>query len=140
MWAPTAQRRVSWWSHARWSLASTLGIPSPRTSARNWHVEINFFSNQDAVTVWLDTNGSSEVAQFARVNAAGSIANGIYRASDDNKDSTPDLLDVEVATHRLKDVFSVELRWPLSVLPYPLHGNLPWQFKHRTSAAQQMPK
>ena len=84
------------------------------------------FPDQDAITVWLDTGGRSEVAQFVRVNAAGSIADGIYQASDDDEDATPDFHDVEVATQRLKDGYSVELRWPLSVLRYPLKGKLPW--------------
>jgi hypothetical protein len=84
------------------------------------------FPDQDAVTIWLDTHGRSEIAQFVRINAAGSIADGIYRASDDDDDSTPDFLDIEVATHRLQDGYSVELRWPLSVLRYPLNGRLPW--------------
>ena len=84
------------------------------------------YPDQDAVTVWLDPNGRSEVAQFVRVNAAGSVSDGVYRASDGDEDSTPDYLDVEVATHRLSDGFSVEIRWPLSVLRYPLNGKLPW--------------
>lgn len=83
------------------------------------------FPDQDAVTVWLDASGRSEVAQFVRVNAAGSIADGIYRASDGEEDSTPDYLDVEVATRRLPDGYSVEMRWPLSVMRYPLNGKLP---------------
>lgn len=84
------------------------------------------FPDQDAITVWLDTNGRSEIAQFVRVNAAGSVADGIYRAANGDDDSTPDFLDVEVAAHRLSDGYSVELRWPLSVLRYPLNGKLPW--------------
>ena len=84
------------------------------------------FPDQDAVTVWLDTNGRSEVAQFVRVNAAGSISDGIYSASEDEEDATPDYLDVEVATQRLPDGYSVEIRWPLSVMRYPLNGKLPW--------------
>lgn len=84
------------------------------------------YPDQDAVTVWLDPNGRSEVAQFVRVNPAGSMTDGIYRASDGDEDATPDYLDVEVATHRLADGYSVEIRWPLSVLRYPLDGKLPW--------------
>jgi hypothetical protein len=84
------------------------------------------FPDQDAVTIWLDTHGRSEIAQFVRINAAGSISDGIYRAADDDEDSTPDFPDIEAATHRLADGYSVELRWPLSGLRYPLNGNLPW--------------
>ena len=84
------------------------------------------FPDQDAVTVWLDPTGRAEIAQYVRVNAAGSISDGIYRASDGNEDSTPDYFDVEVAAHRLRDGYSVEIRWPLSVLRSPLDGKLPW--------------
>ena len=33
---------------------------------------------------------------------------------------------MEVATQRLPDGYSVEMRWPLSVMRYPLNGKLPW--------------
>ncbi|QTN29929.1 hypothetical protein HZ993_09030 [Rhodoferax sp. AJA081-3] len=82
--------------------------------------------DQDAVTVWLDPTGRAEVAQFVRVNAAGSMSDGVYRASDDEEDESADYHDVEVASHRLADGYSVEIRWPLSVLRYPLNGKLPW--------------
>ena len=84
------------------------------------------YPDQDAVTVWLDANGRSEVAQFVRVNAAGSVTDGVYTAATGGEDATPDYLDLEVATHRLRDGYSVEIRWPLSVLRYPLNGKLPW--------------
>ena len=84
------------------------------------------YPDQDAVTIWLDANGRSEIAQFVRVNAAGSVADGIYSATNDDEDATPDFLDVDVATHPLPDGYSVEVRWPLSVLRYPLDGKLPW--------------
>ena len=83
-------------------------------------------SDQDEVTIWLDPTGRSETAQFLRVNAAGTVTDGIYTASSDEGDAAPDYFDIEVATHRLEDGYSVEVRWPLSELRYPLNGSLPW--------------
>lgn len=100
--------------------------PSPRDLRAPLARRDQIFPDQDAVTVWLDPNGRSEVAQFVRVNPSGALSDGLYRASDGDEDATPDYLDVEVATHRLPDGYSVEIRWPLSVLRYPLDGKLPW--------------
>ncbi len=82
--------------------------------------------DQDNVTVWLDPSGRGQVAQFVRVNASGSMGDGIYTAHDGEEDSAPDFQEVEVAAARLPDGYSVEIRWPLSVLRYPLSGQLPW--------------
>ena len=100
--------------------------PSPQDIRAPLARRDQIFPDQDAVTVWIDPNGRSEIAQFVRVNAAGSISDGIYRAIDGDEDATPDYFDVEVAAHRLRDGYSVEIRWPLSVLRYPLDGKLPW--------------
>lgn len=100
--------------------------PTPRNIRAPLARRDRIYPDQDAITVWLDPSGRSEIAQFVRVNPAGSMADGIYRASDGEEDATPDYLDVEVATHRLADGYSVEIRWPLSVLRYPLDGKLPW--------------
>lgn len=100
--------------------------PAPRAIRAPLARRDKIFPDQDAVTVWLDPSGRSETAQFVRVNPAGSVADGVYRASDGEEDASPDYLDIEVASHRLSDGYSVEIRWPLSVLRYPLDGKLPW--------------
>lgn len=84
------------------------------------------FPDQDSVTVWIDPAGRGQVAQFVRVNASGSTSDGLYSAADDAEDTAPDFLDVEVAAHRLPDGYSVEIRWPLANLRYPLDGEQPW--------------
>lgn len=81
---------------------------------------------QDSVTLWIDAAGRGQHAQFVRVNAAGSLSDGLYSAADDQEDASPDFLDVEVAAQRLPDGYSVEIRWPLSNLRYPLDGDRPW--------------
>jgi hypothetical protein len=45
---------------------------------------------QDFVVVCLDPIGSRRSAQFFRINAAGSLADGLYTASDDSEDFSPD--------------------------------------------------
>jgi hypothetical protein len=82
--------------------------------------------DQDSVTVWIDPAGRGQVAQFVRVNASGSVADGLYTAADDAEDAAPDFLDVEVAAQQLPDGYSVEIRWPLANLRYPLDGEMPW--------------
>lgn len=83
--------------------------------------------DQDSLTVWIDPNGRQQVAQFVRVNAAGSIRDGLYSAAVDDEDDAPDFLDVEAAAQRLPDGYSVEIRWPLASLRYPLKASLPWR-------------
>lgn len=82
--------------------------------------------DQDSFTVWVDASGRGEVAQFLRVNAAGSLSDGIYTAAIDEEDRAPDFLDVEVAAQRLPDGYSIEVRWPLANLRFPLDGERPW--------------
>jgi len=84
--------------------------------------------DQDSVTLWIDGAGRGQVAQFVRVNAAGSVSDGLYSAAVDEEDDAPDFLDVEVASQRLVDGYSVEIRWPLANLRYPLGSSAPWGF------------
>jgi hypothetical protein len=66
--------------------------------------------DQDSVTVWIDAAGRGQNAQFLRVNAAGSVTDGLYSAAHDEEDSAPDFLDAEVAAQQLPDGYSAELR------------------------------
>ena len=81
---------------------------------------------QDFVLVILDPVGTRRSAQFVRVNAAGVVADGMYIADTDAEDFAPDF-EVEAATHRLPDGYSVELRMPLLSLRYPYEGGAPWR-------------
>lgn len=82
--------------------------------------------DQDFVSVILDPVGQRRSAQFARVNAAGVIGDGLFTAEDDVEDFAPDFA-VEAAAQRLPDGYSVELRWPFAALRYPFSGGLPWR-------------
>jgi hypothetical protein len=74
--------------------------------------------DQDFIAVIVDAVGDRRAAQFVRVNAAGVIADGMYIAAGDSEDFAPDF-DVEAATARLEDGYSVEVRLPFIALRYP---------------------
>ncbi|WUR15327.1 hypothetical protein E7V67_009550 [[Empedobacter] haloabium] len=82
--------------------------------------------DQDYVGVWIDPAGHGRSAQFVRVNVAGVVGDGIYKADEDEEDAGPDF-PVETAVRQLPDGYAVELRWPLSSLRFP-HGEArPWR-------------
>jgi hypothetical protein len=81
--------------------------------------------DQDFVSVVLDPVGQRRSAQFARVSAAGVIADGLFSADDDAEDFAPDF-DVQAAAQMLPDGYSVELRWPLAALRFPYADGAPW--------------
>ena len=81
--------------------------------------------DQDFVSVVLDPVGQRRSAQFARVSAAGVIADGLFSADDDNEDFAPDF-DLQAAAQVLPDGYSVELRWPLAALRFPYADGAPW--------------
>lgn len=82
--------------------------------------------DQDFVSVVLDTLGQRRSAQFVSIGAAGTLADGLFSAADDSEDLAPDF-DVQAATQRLDDGYSVELRWPLAALRFPYRDGAPWR-------------
>lgn len=82
--------------------------------------------DQDLIGVWIDTGGRGESAMFVKASLAGVVTDGLYRASDDEEDLGPDFA-VEVATTRLPDGYSMEIRWPLAALRYPYQAAAPWR-------------
>ena len=82
--------------------------------------------DQDFVGVLIDALGQRRTAQYARVNAAGVIGDGLFTAEDDVEDPAPDF-DLQAAVQHLPDGYSVELRWPLASLRYAGAGALPWR-------------
>jgi Domain of unknown function (DUF5916) len=79
------------------------------------HDQIN--RTQDFVVVYLDPIGSRRSAQFFRVNAAGSMADGIHTAADDNEDFAPDF-DWDAATARTPEGWTAVLRLPFASLRF----------------------
>lgn len=83
-------------------------------------------ADQDFVSVFIDPVGHRRTAQYVRISAAGAVEDGLFSAEEDSEDSAPDF-DVEAASVRLADGYSVELRWPLAALRFPHADGLPWR-------------
>ncbi len=83
---------------------------------------------QDFVVVYVDAIGRRTSAQFFRVNAAGSLADGLHTASDDSEDFAPDF-DWDAATARLPDGrgWTAVLRLPFASLRFA-PGVQDWRF------------
>ncbi|XLZ71924.1 DUF5916 domain-containing protein [Massilia sp. SR12] len=81
--------------------------------------------DQDFIGIWIDPSGHGRSAQFVRVNVAGVLSDGIYRADEDETDLGPDY-PVASAVHHLPDGYSMEIRWPLSSLRFPYGEAKPW--------------
>lgn len=81
---------------------------------------------QDFVVAYIDPVGTRQSAQFFRVNAAGSTADGMYTAADDNEDFAPDF-DFDAAAHRHERGYSVVLRIPFASLRFSSEGEPAWR-------------
>ena len=90
---------------------------------------------QDFVVVYLDPIGSRRSAQFFRVNAAGSRADGLHTASDDSEDFAPDFdWDAAVAAH--PQGWTAVLRLPLASLRFAEGEQDRW----RIMVARRLPR
>ena len=72
---------------------------------------------QDFVVVYIDAIGRRQSAQFFRVNAAGSLADGMHTASDDSEDFAPDF-DFDAATVRTDTGYTAVFRIPFASLRF----------------------
>jgi hypothetical protein len=73
---------------------------------------------QDYVAVYLDAAGKGKAAQFFRVSASGSTADGVHTAEDDTEDLGPDFeFDGTAAT--TASGYVAALRIPFTSLRYP---------------------
>ena len=93
---------------------------------------------QDFVVVYLDAIGKRQSAQFFRVNAAGSTADGMHTAADDSEDFSPDF-DFDAATARQADGWTAVLRIPFASLRFasqPAGTAQPW----RILVARRVPR
>jgi Domain of unknown function (DUF5916) len=97
---------------------------------------------QDFVVVYLDAIGQRSSAQFFRVNAAGSTADGMHTAADDNEDFAPDF-DWDAATTRISDGtadgWTAVLRLPFASLRFAIStkdGKQDW----RIMVARRLPR
>ncbi len=92
-------------------------------------------ADQDFISILIDPVGHRRTAQYVRVSAAGAVEDGLFSAEEDSEDSAPDF-DVDAATVRLVDGYSVELRWPLAALRFPHADGAPW----RVMVARNIPR
>lgn len=81
---------------------------------------------QDFVVAYVDPIGAKRSAQFFRVNAAGSLADGMHTAADDSEDFAPDFdWDAAVAPH--PEGWTAVLRLPFASLRFA-EGTQAWRF------------
>lgn len=89
---------------------------------------------QDFVVVYIDAIGSKQSAQFFRLSAAGSRADGIHTASDDSEDFSPDF-DWDGAVARFDGGWTAVFRLPFASLRFA-EGQQQW----RTMVARRLPR
>lgn len=97
------------------------------------HDQIN--RTQDFVVVYIDAIGSRRAAQFFRVNAAGSRADGMHTAADDSEDFAPDF-DWDAATQRTPQGWTAVLRLPFASLRFSEDPAATW----RVMVARRLPR
>ena len=90
---------------------------------------------QDFVVVYLDPIGSRRAAQFFRVNAAGSLADGMHTAADDSEAFAPDF-DWDAATRRTPEGWTAVLRLPFAALRFSEDPAATW----RVMVARRLPR
>lgn len=71
----------------------------------------------DFVLVVIDPVGTRRSGQFFRINAAGSLADGVYTAADDGEDFAPDF-DFDAAAARDSRGWTAEARIPFASLRF----------------------
>ena len=81
---------------------------------------------QDFIVAYIDAIGSRQSAQFFRVNAAGSTADGMHTAADDSEDFAPDF-DFDAATTRDAQGWTSVLRIPFASLRFSGQGQPAWR-------------
>ena len=72
---------------------------------------------QDHVVIYIDPIGKKQSAQFFRIGASGSTADGMQTASDDSEDFAPDF-DFDAAARRNAHGYTAMLRVPFASLRY----------------------
>jgi hypothetical protein len=90
---------------------------------------------QDFVVVYIDAIGKRQSAQFFRVSASGSVADGMHTASDDEEDFSPDF-DFDAASARNEHGYTTVLRIPFASLRFSSDPRTQW----RIMVARRMPR
>lgn len=90
---------------------------------------------QDHVIVYIDPIGKKQSAQFFRISASGSTADGMQTAADDSEDFAPDF-DFDAKARRNDRGYTFVLRIPFASLRYTHDQSRPW----RIMAARRVPR
>ena len=90
---------------------------------------------QDFVLLCIDAIGKRQSAQFFRVSASGSLADGMYTAADDDEDFAPDF-DFDAAAARDEHGYTAVFRIPFASLRYSSDARATW----RIMVARRMPR
>jgi Domain of unknown function (DUF5916) len=81
---------------------------------------------QDFVVVYVDAVGARKAAQFFRVSASGSTADGLHTADNDEEDFSPDF-DYDAAASINDKGYTAVLRIPFASLRYARQSNQSWK-------------
>ena len=81
---------------------------------------------QDFVVVYIDPVGTRQSAQFFRIGASGSTADGLHTAANDFEDFAPDF-DFDSAVARNPHGYTAVLRVPYATLRYTADRARPWR-------------
>lgn len=115
-------------------LALYVGVtaldPQPELIRRQLVRHDQVLRTQDFVALYIDPMGRKKAAQWFRVGAAGSTADGLHTAEDDNEDFSPDF-DFDAASKATPQGYTAVFRVPFASLRYSAsgvgQGSLPWR-------------
>jgi hypothetical protein len=86
------------------------------------------FGSQDFFAIHIDPIGSRKFAQIFRVNASGSIGDGLYSEDAGSEDFSPDF-EWQSATARTAQGWTAEMRIPFSTLRYSSPPSSTWSIQ-----------
>lgn len=81
---------------------------------------------QDFIVLYVDPIGARQAAQFFRVGASGSTADGLHTAANDGEDFSPDF-DFDGAASRHDQGYTVVFRVPYTSLRYTAASRSLWR-------------
>jgi hypothetical protein len=94
---------------------------------------------QDHVLVYIDPIGKKQSAQFFRVSASGSTADGMQTAADDSEDFAPDF-DFDAAARHNEHGYTVVLCVPFASLRYTREATRAGGRAWRIMVARRVPR
>jgi hypothetical protein len=125
---PLQKTRVQVLFDERALYVAVTALDTRRDAIRNEPVRTdNVNRTQDFVVVYVDAIGARRSAQFFRVNAAGSLADGMHSAADDSEDFAPDF-DWDAAVSHHAEGWTAVFRLPFASLRFAEAAQQNWRF------------